>query len=90
MSIAEHGSSPATVMISLRAFGPLTEKMPQDATIALPLPLPVAAIRERLVSAYPLLREQPFRIAVDARLPGEDVVITEAEEIALLPPFAGG
>ena len=52
--------------------------------------MPVAEVRELLLSAHPVLKEHTFRIAVDARLPGEEVVITEAEEIALLPPFAGG
>lgn len=90
MSVAEHGSSPRTVAVHLRAFGPLSDKMPQNATIELPLPLRVAAIRERLLAAYPVLQGHAFRIAVDARLQGEEVVVTEAEEIALLPPFAGG
>ena len=90
MSHLEERTSPTTTLVPVRPFGPLSERMPVDATIELQLPLPAAAIRERLIAAYPKLGEQRFRIAVDARLPAEESVITEAEEIALLPPFAGG
>lgn len=90
MSFSDERPSPTTLLIRVKPFGPLSERIPADATVELPLPLPAAAIREELVAAYPVLGEQPFRIAVDARLPAEAAIITEAEEIALLPPFAGG
>jgi molybdopterin converting factor small subunit len=90
MSYLEERTSPTTLLIRVKPFGPLSERIPADAAVELQLPLPAAAIREELIAAYPVLVEQRFRIAVDARLPAEEDLITVAEEIALLPPFAGG
>lgn len=74
----------------LLPFGPLTEIVPSTATVRIELPLTGATLRQEILSAYPELRERRFRVAVDRRLAGDEGMITEAGEIALLPPFAGG
>ncbi len=44
------------------------------------------SIKERI----PDLQHMRYALAVDRRIVKDDVVLTGNEEIALLPPFAGG
>lgn len=90
MSTRDVGESSVGRRVRILPFGPLSEEFPPEAGVELTLPLPAAALRESLVEAFPVLKEHTFRIAVDKRIPREETVITEAREIALLPPFAGG
>ncbi|MFW6338515.1 MAG: MoaD/ThiS family protein [Alkalispirochaetaceae bacterium] len=90
MSSRELERSTTGTEVKVLPFGPLSELISPESTLQLSLPLPVAALRESLVARFPVLEEHTFRIAVDRRMHREETVITEAEEVALLPPFAGG
>ena len=50
----------------------------------------VRELRERLLAEMPFLASLSYAIAVDRRILREDRPLTGNEEIALLPPFAGG
>jgi molybdopterin synthase sulfur carrier subunit len=50
----------------------------------------VAALRSSLHARIPALDGLSYAIAVDRRIVHEDRVLTGHEEIAVLPPFAGG
>lgn len=76
-------------VVAVRGFGPL-EDVIADAELELDLPQRIGAIRETLQKRWPALSSQRFAIAVDQRMVAEDETVTEAREIALLPPFAGG
>ncbi len=48
------------------------------------------ALKWELEQRIPGLGRMSYALAVDRRLMKEDVPLTGMEEIALLPPFAGG
>lgn len=50
----------------------------------------VAALREALIVRIPGLAAMRYAIAVDRRVVVGDQALTGAEEVAVLPPFAGG
>lgn len=50
----------------------------------------VALLVELLLKKYPDLNLQSFKIAVNQSIAENDAIINENDEIALLPPFAGG
>ena len=43
-----------------------------------------------LEKKYPEIREQKYKLAVNQTLVQKDKTLKENEEVALLPPFAGG
>ena len=48
------------------------------------------ALRQLLLQRIEGLDRMSFALAVDRRVVHDDIVLTGREEIALLPPFAGG
>lgn len=69
-------------------FGIIAEKAGKDRlTIAA---ANMRELRERLIREMPFLTSLSYAIAVDRRIVREDMPFTGSEEIALLPPFAGG
>lgn len=80
-----------STVVQIAAFGPLTDVLGSEPIeMDVSLPATVAALRAELIRRFPGLAGQRYRLAVDERLVAEDASITAADEIALLPPFAGG
>ncbi len=52
--------------------------------------LPVQNLRNDLLKKYPRLATVDFKIAVNQSFVNDNFVLTGSEEVALLPPFAGG
>lgn len=50
----------------------------------------VSELRQRLAERITNLDRLSYAIAVDRRIVREDVRLTGSEEVAVLPPFAGG
>ena len=51
----------------------------------------VNELRETLIKNYPKLKElNSMMIAVNQKYAGEDVLINETDEIAIIPPVSGG
>ena len=50
----------------------------------------VLGLKEDLVNRYPKLIDMNFKIAVNQQIVTDDYSLIGNEEIALLPPFAGG
>ncbi len=48
------------------------------------------ALKRELEQRIPGLERMSYALAVDRRIVNDDVPLTGKEEIALLPPFAGG
>ena len=61
-------------------------------TVELPDGASVAQLRERLGAENPGLAERlsQIRIAVNQEFAGDDTVIREGAEVALIPPVSGG
>jgi molybdopterin converting factor subunit 1 len=47
-------------------------------------------VQSKIEEHYPEIRNTTYSFAVNQSLTKEDIVINEGDEIALLPPFAGG
>lgn len=47
-------------------------------------------LKEHLYQVHPSLTSKPFRIAVNQAFVGEGHLLHATDEVALLPPFAGG
>ena len=50
----------------------------------------IKSIRLQLEEKYPELKNTSFSIAVNQNIISDTLVVNENDEIALLPPFAGG
>ncbi len=75
--------------INIIFFGQLSE-ITGTKNISLEDMADTKALNLLLHSTYPLLKDQPYRIAVNNQLVSEDVLFDEDCTVALLPPFSGG
>ena len=50
----------------------------------------VGDLRSEIEKRIPGLNSASYQIAVNHVIPAEDAIITQGDEIAILPPFAGG
>ena len=48
------------------------------------------SLMESLYTDYPRFREYNFRVSVNHRIVKDNITLSEGDEVALLPPFAGG
>jgi molybdopterin synthase sulfur carrier subunit len=77
--------------IKIKYFGLLAEVMNQTETIVmLKENCRVEELRSILWSTYPALEGKEFKIAVNKNIVPEKAIILPTDELALLPPFAGG
>lgn len=70
-------------------FGVLAEKAGIER-LSLEVTNDVESLRKKLFSNYPVLENYSFRISVNKRLVEDKEKLAEGDEVALLPPFAGG
>ncbi|MGH1339766.1 MAG: MoaD/ThiS family protein [Aureispira sp.] len=79
------------MILNINYFGLIAEATEcNQETMQVPVPCTVAILTQQLYQQYPILQEKSFRIAVNRRLVVENEVLTASDEVALLPPFAGG
>ena len=52
--------------------------------------LSILELQKGIIKKYPKLEKMSFKIAVNQTIVNDDYLLSENEEIALLPPFAGG
>jgi len=50
----------------------------------------IAELQKDIINKYPKLEKISFKIAANQTIVNDDYLLSENEEIALLPPFAGG
>ena len=74
--------------MNVKLYGMIAEKAGTDA-IAISAPT-VFALKRELEQRIEGLIALSYAIAVDQRITQDDVALDGTEEIALLPPFAGG
>jgi molybdopterin synthase sulfur carrier subunit len=44
----------------------------------------------RIVDDYPEIEHYTYRLSVNSEITGEEQTLSDQDEVALLPPFAGG
>ena len=75
--------------IKILVFGILADRIGQT-TIETSSRKSVGELREFLVSEYPQLENLRYSISVNRQISDDDKQIKGGDEVALLPPFAGG
>lgn len=50
----------------------------------------VGLLNSFLTSNYPILEKNQYKIAVNQEIVGNEHVLRDGDEVAFLPPFAGG
>jgi len=75
--------------IEIKYFGMLAEVTGCTSEILELSGSPISVLIEVLFEKYPGLQQKDFRIAQNQELVSEEAMLT-GQEIAILPPFAGG
>lgn len=70
-------------------FGELTD-ITKSSSIEIESAKDVDELKNIVHQKYPSLQNFKYQIAVNISLITENISLTETDEIALLPPFAGG
>jgi molybdopterin synthase sulfur carrier subunit len=77
--------------IKVKYFGLLAEAVNKSTEeLELDANSTVLELQTLVKERYPKLQNKNFKVAVNQALVEGDVVLSEQDEIALLPPFAGG
>ena len=85
----KHIRKKGKMKIKVLLFGILAEKADEDELILEDISS-LKDIKEYLFGRYPSFEEYKFRISVNQTLIEGDKKLKEGDEVALLPPFAGG
>ena len=74
--------------VNVLVFGSLTEATGEKR---LQLDVPdTEVLRSQLTASYPGLGEKPFTMAVNQSIVNKKTELNDGDEVALLPPYAGG
>lgn len=84
-----------TILVKLRFFASLREKLGEGEALALPAGSTVAQAREALlarggVHAEALARHRAVRSALNQKMAPESAVLADGDELAFFPPVTGG
>jgi len=75
--------------VEVLLFGVLAEKVGKDM-IHVKDAVDLDSLRSSVFDTYPALRDYSFQISINRKLAKGNENLSEGDEIALLPPFAGG
>lgn len=77
--------------VNVLAFG-IAKDIFGGATIQVELPdIGVSTLKQVLEERYPRLKQiASYMVAVNNEYAGDDVLLTERDEIAIIPPVSGG
>ncbi|HEY7897140.1 MAG TPA: MoaD/ThiS family protein [Gemmatimonadaceae bacterium] len=76
--------------LAVRVFASYADIIGSDrTTVTVPEPATVGGVRAAVAALYPALPAHPI-IAVNETYATDDVAIMEGDEVAVIPPVAGG
>ncbi len=79
------------MLIIIRYFGMLVEQtFKQQETLEVSENSTIKSLEETLLSKYPLLKNSSYNIAQNQKIVPKESVLSNGDELAFLPPFAGG
>jgi len=80
------------MQIKLKYFGQIAEIMNSQESILILKKgkNSLFSIKDKLISEQPKLKEIDFKLALNASLVNEDIMLNNNDEISFFPPFAGG
>lgn len=77
--------------IKLKYFGLIAEYcLRSEELLHVPEESTAADLKLLLEQKYPILLRKSYQLARNQQIATDEVVLLEADELALLPPFAGG
>ena len=77
--------------IQVKYFGMIAETTGHDQeSMELESGQSLIRLNDELIRRYPALAQLDYRISVNQRFSRGDEVLQNGDEVALLPPFAGG
>jgi len=76
-------------MVHVKLYGYVADIIGKGS-IEIELPCTVAELRVRVNALAEGLQDLQYHVAVDQDLVGNDIELNEENEVAILPPFAGG
>ena len=79
------------MILNINYFGLIAEATQcNQESIKVPTSCTVAILTQILYQQYAILQEKSFRVAVNRTFVADSQLLEATDEIALLPPFAGG
>ena len=79
------------MQLTVKYFGLLRDyTLKEEEQIVIPEEVTVMGFKELINKRVPELKDKPYKVALDKKLAQDEQMITEATEIALLPPYSGG
>ncbi|MCE9539198.1 MAG: MoaD/ThiS family protein [Bacteroidetes bacterium] len=75
--------------IHIRFFGSLADLIGKSKLVVNDC-TDVLSVKEKIICEYPQLKDSVFLISVNKKLVKDNHLLEEGNEIAFLPPFAGG
>lgn len=78
--------------LKVKYFGMLAEAVgcQEDEIQVTTSQISVVELTEQVVQKHPKLNTMSFKVAVNQSIVDFNLIVTETDEIAFLPPFAGG
>lgn len=76
--------------LKMKYFGMLAERLGKDEELLQTSAANLLELKQELEAQQWLLGQLPYRMAVNQKMSQESTELTTGDEIALLPPFAGG
>ena len=79
------------ISINLLFWGVLSDvSQTKSTTITLANNSSLATLKQQVIAQYPKLTKYHFHCAVNHDMVQEDVLLKDGDEVALMPPYAGG
>mgnify|MGYP001616799807 CR=1 FL=1 len=75
--------------VKVLLFGILSEKA-KASDIVFENVSDLNALMDRIRDKYPLIKKMQYIISINRKVVKENKILNDGDEIALLPPFAGG
>ena len=75
--------------IEIKYFGLIAEVTGRNSETIELSDTPISGLKEYLFTKYPVLQKKNFNIAQNQELVSDEAMVS-GQEIAILPPFAGG
>ncbi len=80
---------PSPMPVTVLFFGSLSDVAGTDR-LELPSPGDLHALQSGLEARFPALQQTPYRITVNLEFTHGNTGLAPGDEVALLPPYAGG
>lgn len=79
------------MLVTVKYFGMIAEQTNNmQETIDLEKTISIQDLEIVILSKYPALKDSTYNIALNQKIENRENLLTNGDELAFLPPFAGG